>query len=52
MREIGFSGDEVTDEQLRALEGDAELETLVIRGGPLRNERLTVLSRLSWLCTW
>ena len=49
MREINFSGDEVTDEQLHALSQNAELETLVIWGGPLRNERLAPLACLNHL---
>ena len=48
-QEISFSGDDITDDQLYALAQNADLRTLVIWGGPLRNERLAPLARLSQL---
>ena len=48
-RKLSFSGDEVNEELLRALESNADLETLVIWGGPLTNDRLSSLSRLTHL---
>ena len=38
-KELSFSGDEITEECLRALESNANLEQLVIWGGPLTNDR-------------
>src|SRR5437879_3549205 len=44
-----FDGAEVTPGLLRSLEGEATLETLVIRGGPLTTIDLEPLSRLTKL---
>jgi len=48
-KELSFSGEEVTEEGLCALELNANLENLVIWGGPLTNDRLAPLSRLTRL---
>jgi hypothetical protein len=48
-RELAFSGDDITEARLRALESERDLEQLIIWGGPVTNERLEPLSRLTWL---
>jgi hypothetical protein len=48
-QELSFSGDDITDEGLHALELNADLEKLVIWGGPLTNDRLAPLSHLTRL---
>ena len=48
-RELAFSGDSLTDEQLRSLERNREVEQLTIWSGPITNDRLAPLSRLTWL---
>jgi Leucine-rich repeat (LRR) protein len=48
-KELSFSGDEITEECLCALESNANLEQLVIWGGPLTNDRLAPLRRLTSL---
>jgi hypothetical protein len=47
--ELSFSGDAITEEGPCALELNANLEKLVIWGGPLTNDRLAPLSRLNRL---
>lgn len=47
--ELSFSGDEITEESLYTLESNANLKQLVIWGGPLTNDRLAPLSRLTRL---
>ncbi len=46
---LTFDGHEITDEQIQALQGQRDLEELVIWGGPLTNDRLEPLSKLTWL---
>lgn len=48
-RKLVFSGDDVTDELFRSLEQDRDLEQLTIWGGPIDNQRLQPLSRMTWL---
>jgi hypothetical protein len=48
-KELTFSGDEITGERWRELERNDTLETLVIWGGPLTNDRLAPLGRLTRL---
>jgi hypothetical protein len=48
-RELAISGDQVNDALWRSLETRRQLETLVIWGGAITNERLEPLRRLTWL---
>jgi hypothetical protein len=48
-RELSFSGEEATEERLRALAANTELESLTIWGGPLTNERKAPLRQLTRL---
>jgi hypothetical protein len=48
-KELSFSGHDITEECLSALESNANLEQLVIWGGPLTNDLLAPLSRLTRL---
>lgn len=48
-KELSFSGEEITEERLCALESNTDLEQLVIWGGPLNNDRLAPLGRLTRL---
>ena len=48
-RKLVFSGDQVNDELWHSLETRRDIETLVIWGGPLTNQRLEPISRLTWL---
>jgi hypothetical protein len=48
-RKLVFSGDQVNDELWRSLENRRDIETLVIWGGTLTNQRLEPISRLTWL---
>src|SRR4051794_13800856 len=47
--EFVMSGDAVNPEFWRSFENRRDIETLVIWGGPLTNDRLAPLSRLTWL---
>jgi len=58
-REFTISGDQLDDAVWRSLETQQDLETLVIWGGPVTNQRLEPLRRLTWLtglssekCRW
>jgi len=48
-RELAFSGESLSDEQLRSLAANRELERLTIWSGPMTNHRLAPLSRLTGL---
>ena len=46
---LTFDGHKITDEQIHALQSQRDLEELVIWGGPLTNDRLEPLNRLTSL---
>lgn len=47
--ELAFNGSELSDEQILSLQENTDLRRLIIWGGPITNDRLAPISRLTWL---